>query len=141
MPRLSEQFLMRALFAQAAFVEDENAIGVLNGAQAVRDDDRSAAGEQAIERFANHDFGSRVHAGGGFVEDQEARIVRQGAGEADQLALADGKSGAALADHRFDALGQGIEKGPEADFAQRALDGRASRRLRCPGARWIRACR
>ena len=52
-------------------------------------------------------------------------IVRQGAREADQLALADRKRGAALADRRVQPLRQGIEEWPEADFAQGALDGRA----------------
>jgi len=35
---LSEEFLVRALLAQAPFVEDEDAVGVLNGAEAMRDD-------------------------------------------------------------------------------------------------------
>ncbi len=72
-------------------MEDEDAVGVLNGAEAVGDDDGGAAGEQAIEGFANHHLGARVDAGGGLVEDQELGIVRQSAGEADQLALADRK--------------------------------------------------
>src|ERR1700675_3428663 len=41
---LGEKFLMRALLAEAAFVEHENAVGVLNGAQAVRNDQRGAPG-------------------------------------------------------------------------------------------------
>ena len=78
---LGEQLLVRTLLAQSAFVEYENAIGVLDGAEAVRDDQRGAAFEQAIERLANQHFRFCVHAGRGFVEDQEARIVRQSARE------------------------------------------------------------
>ena len=66
---------MGALFAQAAFVEDEDAVGVLDGAQAMGDDQGGAAAEQAVEGFADLEFGFGVHAGGGFVEDQEAWIV------------------------------------------------------------------
>ena len=129
---LGEKFLMRALFAQAALVEDENAVGVLNGAQAMGDDERGAAGEQAVERFANQQLGFGVHAGGGFVENQEARIVRQRAGEADQLALADGKSRAALVDAGVHAFWQGANEIAEADFVDGALDGRRGRCLGVP---------
>src|SRR5580704_8002226 len=86
---LGEQLLMGALFAEAAFVEDEDAVGVLDGAESMRDDERGAAAEEAAERFANLKFGFGVHARSGFVEDKEARIVREGAGEIDELALAD----------------------------------------------------
>ena len=37
---LGEQFLMGALFAEASFVEDEDSVGVLNGAEAMCDDER-----------------------------------------------------------------------------------------------------
>src|SRR6267142_2009389 len=88
---------MRALFAEAAFVEDEDTIGVLDGAEAMRDDQRGAAAEQAVEGIADLQLGLGVHAGGGFVEDKEARIVREGAREIDKLALTNGKCGAASA--------------------------------------------
>ncbi len=52
--------------------------------------------------------------------------MRQRAGEADELALADGERRAALADLRVDAVGQGFDPGAEADFAQRFLDARGS---------------
>ena len=138
---LTEQFLMGALLAQASFVEDENAVGILDGAQAVRDDNRGASGEQPVQGFANHHFGFCIDAGGGFVEDQEVRIMRQGAGEAHELALADGKRGAALGDQRVQALGQAIEKGPEPYFAEGGLNGLAGYARRCPGGRSIPACR
>ena len=48
-----EQLLVRALFTQSAFVENENAVGVLNGAEPVRDDQSGAALEQTVERLAN----------------------------------------------------------------------------------------
>ena len=81
---------MRTLLAEAAFVEDKDAVRVLNGAQAVRDHHGRAAFEQAVERFSNHQFGFGVHARSGFIENQEFWIVRQRAREADKLPLADG---------------------------------------------------
>jgi len=80
---LSEKLLMRALLAQAAFVKHEDAVGVLNGAQAVRDDESGAPGEQAIQSFANEQLGFGVHARSGFVENQEARVMGESAGKID----------------------------------------------------------
>src|SRR5882762_2394700 len=120
---LGEKLLARALFAQAPFVEDEDAVGVLDGAQAMGDDQSGAPGEQAAESFANEKFRFRVHAGGGFVKDEETRIVGQGAGEIDELALADRKSGAALVDVAGHAFGQGANELAEADFFNGVFDG------------------
>jgi len=71
---LGEEFLVRALFAEASFVEDEDAVGVLNGAEAMRDDERGAAAEQAIERVA--DFAARSWC-------PRWRWLRRGSGSAD----------------------------------------------------------
>src|SRR5229473_8434659 len=116
---------MRALLAKTALVEDEDAVSMLNGAEAVRDDECGAAAEQAVERIADLQFGFGVHARGGFVEDEEAGIVGEGAGEIDELALADGKRGAALVDAGADAFGERFDEIGEADFADGLLDGRA----------------
>jgi hypothetical protein len=79
-------------------VKYEDARGVLNRAQAMRDDQGSAARKQAVERLANLQFGLCVNARGGFIEDEEARIVSEGARKADELALAHGQSGATFID-------------------------------------------
>ena len=95
---------MRTLLAQFALVENENAVGVLNGAQPVRDDERGAALEQTVERFANQNLGLGVHARRRFVKNQEPGIVRQRPREADQLALPHGERSAAFADIGFRAF-------------------------------------
>src|SRR5712692_2145902 len=119
---LREKFLMRTLLAQAPFVEDEDAIGVLNGAEAVRNDERGASREQAVQRFADLQLGFGIHAGGGFVENQEAWIVRQGARKINELALTDGEGGAALIDTRGGAVGEGANEIAEANFVESAFD-------------------
>jgi len=48
---------------------------MLNGAQAMGNNECGSPGEQTIQGFANQQFRFGVHAGGGFVENQEARIV------------------------------------------------------------------
>ena len=122
---LGEKFLVGALFAEAAFMEDKDAVGVLDSAETVRDDESGAAAEEAVEGIADLQFGFGVHAGGGFVEDEEARIVREGAGEIDQLALADGQRGAALVDGGADPLGKGLDEIGETNLADGVFDGLA----------------
>ena len=132
---LCQKFLMRALFAKAAFVKDENARSVLNGAQAMGDDERSASGEQAVERFANLQFGFGVYARSGFIQNQEARIVGERSREANQLALAYRKCGAALVDAGVHAFGQRANEFTEADFVNGAFDGGAIATAAAVGAR------
>src|SRR5258707_1451601 len=89
----------------------------------MRDDKRRAAAEEAVEGIADLQLGLGVHAGGGFIKDEEARIVREGAGEIDELALADRERGAALVDAGGDAFGEGFDEIGKADFANGVLDG------------------
>src|ERR1700752_2669548 len=95
---LGEQLLVRALFAEPALVEDEDAVGMLNGAEAMRDHQRGAATEQAVKGVADLQLGLGVDAGGGFVQDQKARIVCQRASKIDELPLTDRERRAALVD-------------------------------------------
>src|SRR6266567_5353550 len=88
------------------------------------DDLRGASGKQAAQGFADLQFGFRVDAGGGLIENQEARIVSQGTGEIDELALADGKRGAALVDAGGGAIRKRPDEFAQADFFERSLDGR-----------------
>src|ERR1039458_1555199 len=92
-----QQLLVRAGFAQLAFVQYGDAAGALDGRQAVRDDDRSAPLHHAVERVADLEFGLRVDARRGLVENQIARLARQRASEAHELLLRPGKTRAALA--------------------------------------------
>jgi hypothetical protein len=45
---LREKLLVSALFAQPAFVEDQNTIGVLDGAEAMRNYQSGATGQQLV---------------------------------------------------------------------------------------------
>ena len=87
MPRLRKQLLVAAHFAKLALVHDEDDVGLLHGGEAVRDDDRGAALNHALQGQADAQLGVGVDRGSGFVEDQDARVVRQGAGEVDELLL------------------------------------------------------
>src|ERR1043166_796455 len=95
-----EQFLVRSALAQLALVHDENPVGALDGGEAMRNDQGSAAFHQPRQRLAHAKLGFRVNARRGLVQNQEARVVGQRAGETDELFLAGGKAVAALA-HRL----------------------------------------
>jgi hypothetical protein len=53
-------------------------------------------------------LGLGIEGGGGLVEDEELRLVVEGAGEADALALAAGEADAAFADDCFKATGKTV---------------------------------
>src|SRR5690242_18782225 len=114
---------MRALLAQASLMEYENSVGMLDGAEAMGNDDGRASRQQPVQSFADHQLGAGVHAGSGFVENQETRIMRQRPSETHQLPLPYGKSRAALAHHGVQALWQRIQKWTQAAVAQRGFRG------------------
>ena len=111
---------MGSHLAQVAFVHDQNAIGALDGGKAVRNHDRRPSFHQAIERLAHAQFGLGVDARGGFVQNQEARIVRQRAGKADQLFLPRREAGPALAHRLVETIGQPLDKIEQVDTLRRA---------------------
>jgi len=76
-PAQGEQFLVRTLLSKPPFVEYEYAIGMLDGAEPVRNDHSGAAFEQAIQRLTDQNFGFRVHARCRFIQDQEPGISAQ----------------------------------------------------------------
>ena len=67
-------------------------------------------------------LGGRVDRGGGVVEDQDARVGEQGAGDRDPLALAAGEGQAALADPGLVAVRQVADEGVGLGAAGRLFD-------------------
>ena len=110
MPRWASNSWCVPISRSWPFVHHDDLVGALHGREAVGDDQRGASFDHAAERVAHAEFGFRVHAGGGFVEDQDLRLVGQGAGERDELLLAGGERRAALADFFVEALGQGADE-------------------------------
>ena len=80
-----------------AVLEHDQAVGVAQRAQAVRDGEGRAALDQAGDRVLDLLLGLGVDRGGRLVEDQDARVVQDRAGDADALALAAAERLAALA--------------------------------------------
>ena len=77
-------------------VEHDDAVGLADRRQTVRDDEGGAALQQLTQRVLDDDLGLRVDVGRRLVQDEDARLGDDGAGEADELSLAQREVLAAL---------------------------------------------
>src|SRR5512135_1946423 len=82
------QLLVSTLLDDFAVVDDDDIIRIADGGEAVRDDEAGAALHQAQERLLDARFRARVHAGGGFIQDEDAWVGEDRAGNGKQLPLA-----------------------------------------------------
>ena len=82
------EFVVGAFFHFLAFVHDDEAVGLVEGGEAVGDGDGGAAFDEVVQRFLDFALGFGIDRGGGFVEDEDARVDEQRAGDAQALALA-----------------------------------------------------
>jgi hypothetical protein len=89
---------MAPLLDEESAVENENVVGVLDGAHAVGDEEHGAAFELVREIFADQMLGGKIERAGGFVENEKSGTLEDGAGDGDALALAAGKGAALLSD-------------------------------------------
>ena len=64
----------------------------------------------AFEGFFDERLAFRIQAAGGFVQDQDLRLLQEDPGDRDSLALPTGKADAALADHGFVASGEALDE-------------------------------
>ena len=89
-----------------AVLQEHDQVGMPDGRQAVCDDDHQPILGPALQPA--HQFVLRlgIERGRGFVQDQDAGIPNQPAGDAQALLLADGERIPRLAEHGVDALRQ-----------------------------------
>ena len=79
-----------------SFVEHDNLVGVLDGADALGDDEHSGVLCLLGQSLAQRRIGFKVQSGEAVVEDVKLRLFDQSAGNGKTLLLAAGKVGAAL---------------------------------------------
>ncbi len=70
----SVEFGMVTAGDDASFIEDEDAVGVLNGAEAVRDGEDSTAFCEGVEGGLDLVLAFRVESGSGFVEYDDGGV-------------------------------------------------------------------
>ena len=70
-----DELLMGATLDNAAVLHDAYQVGVLDGAQAMGDDQCGAAMHELVEGVLHEVFALGVKGAGGLVEDEDGRIL------------------------------------------------------------------
>lgn len=91
--------------------EDKNTISVLDGRETVSDCEDCAVSDEAVNSFLDEAFAFGVESGGSFVEDEDARIFKDCAGDGDSLALAAGETDTVFANDGIVAFGKLADEG------------------------------
>ena len=97
--------LVGAALYDFALVHDQDEVGVLEGTEAVGDDEGGAALDDLLHGLVDPVLGLRVHAGGGVVQDEDGWVQHQSPGDGEALALPTGEGQSALADPGVVAVG------------------------------------
>ena len=97
---------MVALRHDAALVQHHDAVRLLDRSQPVSDHQGGAILRGPFQRLLHQLFRFSVQGAGGFVQQQQRRILQNGAGDGDALALAAGQTHAAFAQIGVVALRQ-----------------------------------
>ena len=88
---------MGSVFVDPAAVQHQDPIGGVDRREPMRDGDARSPREKSSHRLPDERFGFRIDARRRFVQDENGRIVHEGPGDGQQLALAVRDVRAALA--------------------------------------------
>lgn len=72
---------MTALRDDAALLQHDDAVGLLHGSEAVRDNQRAAILRRIVQRPLHQPFAGGIERAGGLVEQQDGRILQDRAGD------------------------------------------------------------
>src|SRR5580704_6444930 len=93
-----DQFVMRSVVRYHSSADDDDLIGVANGAEPVSDSDHRSALHQALQGFDHKLFRFAVQGGRRLVEQQDGAVAHHHARNPDPLALPAREGGASLSD-------------------------------------------
>ena len=97
---------MRSCFNHATFFENDDLGCSKDRIQPVGDSEDGPSLHQAAGRFFQQGFGFGVEAGGGFVQDQNRRVLEECSSKRETLRLSAAETRPAFADDRFVFLRQ-----------------------------------
>ena len=83
-----EKLLVSPLLQDLAARQHDDVICVLDGGEAVCHDEHGADAAHLFQRILNQKLRLSVDVGGSLVQDHDAGLMQDGAGKAEQLALA-----------------------------------------------------
>ena len=95
---------MRALFHDAALGQHDHTVGVFDGGQPVRDHQRGAVVHEFLQRRLDQAFGLGIQRRGGFIQNQNGRVLQQRARDGNSLAFSTRKALPALSHVRIIAV-------------------------------------
>ena len=101
---------MGALLHNVAVPHHKDEVGVPDGGKAVGDDKAGTALHQAVHSSLDALLGAGIHAAGSLVQNQDAVICQNGAGDGKQLLLSLTDVGGVLVQLHLVAAGQGADK-------------------------------
>ena len=84
---LGDKFLVRTTFHNLALVQHANLVGMLDGTQSVSHSHGGASLHQLFESILYQTLALCIECRGSLVEDEDRRILQDGTGDADTLAL------------------------------------------------------
>ena len=79
---------MGTAFYDLAVLQNEDPVGMAHGGKTMRDDERSAAGEEFLQGVLDESFRLLINRAGRFVQNQNARLCHHRPGEGQQLSFA-----------------------------------------------------
>src|SRR5215510_12255721 len=97
-PTLAQQLVVTPRFDDRSILDDEDAISIDDGMQAMCDHDRRPPLAEVLDRALNLPLGFGIERSRRLVEQDDRRVLEQGACDGDALALAAGELQAVLAD-------------------------------------------
>src|SRR6266852_6819922 len=118
----AEQLGMGADGFDTALVDNHNAIGNFQGVEAVGNDQSSSIAHELLQGSMNQRLIFSVGGAGKFVQNQDARIAKDRAGQGDALSLAAGKLGAGFTDLGLITVRQAHDKFMDVGFIGSGFD-------------------
>ncbi len=101
---------MSTHFHYVSVVEDDNEVGMSDGAESVGDDEASAVLHELAERLLNKLFALRIEVAGGFIEDEDFGICEDGACDGESLALPSAEFDTPFTDDGVVAVGESADE-------------------------------
>src|SRR6266481_7001985 len=118
-----QQFVMASLVDQFAAFQDENFIGPADLRQAMGNQQRGAALQDAVNGLLDFVFSGAVDSAGRVIEHQDVRVGQQGAGDGDALALTARKRDATFANQGSVAVFEAFDEAAGLGITCGLLDG------------------
>ncbi len=82
-----QQLIVASDLGDAAFVDDDDAVGIAHGGEPVRDDEDRPSTHQVGERLLHDELAFRIQIRRGLVQDEDRRVLQERARDRQSLPL------------------------------------------------------